>query len=70
MVIVPLREAVPELAETEYPTVPFPLPLPAETTAIQPALLEALQEQPLAAVTLTLPVPPLALKDLLAGEMA
>jgi hypothetical protein len=70
MVMVPDLEDPFGLAETEYPTVPFPLPLLPETTAIQLALLEALQEQPLAAVTLTLPVPPAALKDLLAGEMA
>jgi len=35
---------------------------------IQLALLEAVQEQPLAAVTLTVPVPPLELKDWLEEE--
>ena len=51
------------LAGTEYPTVPFPLPLPPEVIEIQPALLEAIHEQPLPAVTFTLALPPLALKD-------
>ena len=55
------------LAATEYHKVPFPLPLLPERIEIQPALLEEVQEHPLAAVTATLPVPPPALKDWLAG---
>jgi hypothetical protein len=49
--------------------VPFPVPLPPDRIKIQLALLEEFQEQPLAAVTFTVPVPPLAVKDLLVGEM-
>ena len=41
----------------------MPLPLLPEDMVIQVALLEALQEQPPGAVTLTVPVPPLELKD-------
>ena len=37
--------------------VPLPLPLLPEDMVIQVALLEAVQEQPVGAVTLTLPVP-------------
>jgi len=65
---VPVLEVPFGLAATEYPTVPFPLPLPPERIEIQLALLEALQEQPLAAVTPTLPVAPLGLKDWLVVE--
>ena len=36
---------------------------------IQPALLTAVQPHPLGAVTVTLPVPPLAVKFLLVGEI-
>ena len=69
-VMVPVLEVPFGLGKTEYPTVPFPIPLPPCRIEIQLALLEEFQEQPFAAVTFTLPVPPPASKDLLAGEMA
>ena len=49
--------------------VPLPLPLLPEVMVIQPALLEAVQEQPLGVVILTDPVPPVEVKDWLVGEM-
>ncbi len=48
---------------------PLLLPLLPDVMPIQPALLVAIQEQPLVALTLTLPVPPLATKDLLVDEI-
>ena len=46
------------------------MPLPPEVTVIHVSLLTTVQVQLLDdAVTLTLPVPPLELKDLLVGEM-
>jgi hypothetical protein len=69
MVRVPDLELPFGLAATQYHKVPFPLPLFPERIEIQPALLEEVQEQPLAAVTATLPVPPPALKDWLAGAI-
>jgi hypothetical protein len=57
IVSVPER-AEPELAATEYPTVPLPLPLAPLVTVSQAALLVAVQEQPGGATTPTLPVPP------------
>ena len=57
---VPAR-ALPLLASTEYPTVPFPVPLAPLVTCSQPdALLVADHEQPLPerTVTPTEPVPP------------
>jgi hypothetical protein len=38
--------------------VPLPLPVAPAVTVIHEALLDAVQEHPLAAVTETLPVPP------------
>ena len=67
MVRVPDLEVPFGLAATQYHKVPFPPPLPPERIEIQPAPLEEVQEHPLAAVTATLPVPPPALKDWLAG---
>ena len=46
----------------------MPLPLLPEDMVIQAALLEAVQEQPVGAVTLTFPVPPLELKVVLVEE--
>jgi hypothetical protein len=48
--------------------VPLPLPLPG-LIVIQLALLEAVQEQPPGAVTLSDPVPPLEPMDWLEEEM-
>src|SRR4051812_16303626 len=70
--IVPLRWLLPALAATVKPTVPLPLPLPPEVTVIQglPALLTAVQVQPLVVVTVTgLPAPPFAPTDWLFGAM-
>ena len=69
MVRVPDLEVPFGLAPTQYHKVPFPAPLPPERIDIHPALLEEVQEHPLAAVTVTLPVPPPALKDWLAGAI-
>jgi hypothetical protein len=67
MVQVPVR-LDPVHEATEYPTVPLPDPLDPEVMVIQLALLEAVQVQPEVAVTLTVPVPPLAPKVWLVGE--
>jgi hypothetical protein len=49
--------------------VPFPVPLLPEVIVIQPAVLDAVQEHPLPAVTLTLPLPPLAPNEALVGKI-
>jgi hypothetical protein len=54
IVIVPER-AGPEVESTSYRTLPLPLPLFPESIDIQETLLEAVHEQPAAAVTLTVP---------------
>lgn len=59
MVPVPVRVNVPVLADTEYSTRPYPMPLLPELTVIHGALLTAVQLQPGNAVTSTRPVPPL-----------
>jgi len=59
MVRVPER-APPVLAATLNPTEPFPLPFAPEVTATHPALLLAVQVQPLPVDTATVPVPPVA----------
>jgi hypothetical protein len=50
-------------------TVPLPVPLAPDVIVIQPALLVAVQAHPLAAVTLTEPLPPLAGIAAVAGNM-
>ena len=60
---VPVLDLFLVLAETEKPVVPLPLPPLPGVRVIQLALLEAVQEQPAEAVTLTVPVPPAKLKD-------
>jgi hypothetical protein len=47
----------------------LPLPLLPDAIVIQSTLAEAVQLQPLGATTAMLPVPPLKVKSLLAGEM-
>ena len=54
------------LAPTEYVTVPLPVPAFPELTEIQDALLVEIQTQPALAVTVALPVPPLAANEALA----
>ncbi len=61
MVTVPASPLVLVLAAIDRPTVPLPEPLAPEVTVIQEALLDAVHEQPLFAVTATLVVPPVAL---------
>jgi len=56
IVRVPVRVADPVLAATLYVTVPLPLPLAPAPTVSHAALLVAVQLQPLAAVTVTVPV--------------
>ncbi len=63
MVRVPERGLVLGLTATEYPAVP--LPEPVLDVVIHVTLLEAVQAQPTAAVTLTLPGPPLESKEAL-----
>lgn len=67
MVNVPLRDCVSLFGCTVYPTVPLPVPELPELIETKAALLLAVQVQVLPVVTLTLPVPPLALKLWLAG---
>ena len=57
MVIVPVR-VFPERPSTLNATVPFPAPVAPEVIAIHPALLVALHEQPAAAETARVPLPP------------
>jgi hypothetical protein len=60
----------PVVAATLNWTTPLPLPLAPSVTVIQSALLAAVHEQPAAAVTLTVPVPPLAGTEDDSGAMA
>ena len=66
MVRVPVLDEVVVLAATEKAVEPLPL-LP-EVMVIQPVLLEAVQEQPVGAVTVTFPVPAPELKVALVEE--
>lgn len=68
IVIVPVRVDATVFAATLKPTVPLPEPVAPLVTVIHDALLPALHEQPVATVTLPLPVPPAAVKDWLVGE--
>ena len=67
---VPVLDEVVVLAATEKAVEPLPLPLLPEVMVIQPVLLEAVQEQPVGAVTPTLPIPPLEPEVALVGEKA
>ena len=67
MVNVPERAVVLVLAATEYDTVPVPVPL--LEVVIQEGLLDAVQVQPVPAVTLTLPLPAAEVVEALAGEI-
>jgi hypothetical protein len=49
--------------------VPLPVPLAPDEIAAQDTPVDALQVQPLAAVTVMVPVPPLLVKEALDGEM-
>ena len=70
MVMVPVLLLPVVLADTEYATVPFPVPVLFWVIVIHEALLAALQEQMLVeAVTATVPVLPKELRRELVGEM-
>jgi hypothetical protein len=69
IVTVPLRWLVAVFDETDILTVPLPLPDAPEVIEIQPTLLDALQAQPLVAVTLVLVLPPIAPIDALVGAI-
>ena len=66
----PLRGAQFVFALTEKFTMPFPVPLPPKLIVIQPAELLAFQLHPEPAATLTLPLPPPAVKFALLEESA
>ena len=63
MVRVSERAVVDVLAATLKPTLPVPLPVAPLVMVTQVCGLDADQEQPVPAVTVTLPVPPVAVKD-------
>ena len=71
MVSVPVRDALLGLFDTEYVTVPDPVPLVPAVTVIQSVVLRAVQEQPLCVVTSTRPFPPwTGTMLMMVGEMA
>ena len=63
-------EAEPVLAETEYVTVPLPVPLAPDVIVTHDARLAVVQLQMLEVLTVTLPVPPAAGTDTVPGEIA
>ena len=65
----PLRILVVPFAATEKVTVPLPEPDAVPVTVSHDTLLEAVQGQPEVAVTLTEPLPPVAVKELFEDEM-
>ena len=69
IVSVPLRLVLPEFAPAVKVTVPEPVPLAPELTAIHPALLVAVHTHPVPAVTVLLPEPPVDGTDCAIGEM-
>ena len=69
MVSVPVRLVVPVLAALLNVTVPDPEPDAPVLTVIHATLLTAVQEQPVPAVIVLLPVPPAAAIDCDEGEM-
>ena len=69
MVSVPVRLEATGFAATLNPAVPFPDPVAPLVTVIHAALLAAVHEQPVATVTLLLPVPADAVNDWLVGEI-
>jgi uncharacterized protein YhhL (DUF1145 family) len=69
-VTVPVRVVVAVLAATLNVTEPFPDPLAPAVTVIHEALLVAVQLQPLPAVTVIVPEPPVAATDCDVGLIA
>ncbi len=69
IVIVPDRPG-PVVGSTLNATLPLPLPVVPDVTAIHGAWLAAVHAHPGPAVTVTVPVPPVAATDWVSGEMA
>lgn len=69
MLIVPLRCDAAVFAAALKPTEPLPLPLAPLVTVSHDAVLTAVQPQPPAAVTVTVPEPAADVSDWLTGEM-
>jgi hypothetical protein len=69
MVMEPVRAALDPFAVTEYDTDPLAVPAAPWVTVIQPSLLTAVQLQPLAAVTVTVPVEAAARRSADVGEI-
>jgi len=67
---VPLRELVLVLAAANQVNDPLPLPLEGVQVSQSTESLEAVQLQPLPAVTVTVPLPPADATEALAGETA
>ena len=65
---VPIRALAEKFSLISKVTTPFPLPVPADVIEIQTSLVVTSQEQTLAELTLTDPLPPLAVKNRLEGE--
>jgi hypothetical protein len=64
-----VREDELAFAPTEYPTVPLPVPLLPDVTVNQEAPLLAVQRHGDCVLTLTVSVPPDAVKTLFGGEI-
>ena len=64
---VPVRELVLVLAAADHVTLPLPVPL-AGVQVSQAALLDGVQAHPAPAVTLSVPLAPVAAAGALAGE--
>ncbi len=69
IVSVPVRLDATVFAATLNPTVPFPEPVAPLVTVIHETLLPAVHKQPVATVTVLLPLPPAAVNDWLVGEI-
>jgi hypothetical protein len=69
IVKVPERLGVPVFAATAKSTVPLPEPAAPPVIVIQVRLLDAVQAQPAAVVTVLLPVPAVDENDWLVGEI-
>jgi hypothetical protein len=69
MVSVPVRLEATVFAATVKPAVPVPDPAAPLVSVIQDALLAAVHAQPVATLTVLVPVPPDAVNDWLAGEI-
>ena len=68
MFIVPVREVVAKFSRTSYVTTPEPEPLSDDVMTMKLSLLAAFHAHPAAALTVTLPLPPLSVKEFPAGD--